>query len=147
MNTWLMRACALALLGHTASVTPVAAQSSGDFSGLYAFQTTDYREGTEVGVLSGVLRSTPMGGGWYDINLYAIEYLQTAEGESRNTAAQECDGRREGPVITITCTVLNSNVSSYQPDNFTVRQINSWQWDGDFTSVGGSTVSFIHYED
>ena len=147
MKTWMMRACALALLGATMSSAPASAQSSGDFSGLYTFQTTDYRSGTEVGVLSGVLRSTPLGGGWYDINLYAIEYLQTAEGERRNTAAQDCDGRREGPVITITCVVVNSDAPGYQPDNFTLRQHNSWQWDGNFTSVDGSNVTFVHYED
>ena len=147
MRSLITRACAMALLGAAAGAVPAAAQTSGDFSGLYTFQTTDYREGAEVGVLSGVLRSTPLGGGWYDINLYAIEYLQTAEGERRNTAAQDCDGRRDGPVITITCTVLNTDAPGYLPDNFTLRQHNSWQWDGSFTSFSGSNVTFIHYED
>lgn len=147
MKTLMTRACALALAGAALSVAPASAQNSGDFAGLYTFQTTNYRSGGEVGVLSGVARSTPLGGGWYDINLYAIEYIQTASGESRNTAAQDCEGRREGPVITITCTVVNSDAAGYQPDNFTLRQHNSWQWDGNFTSVGGSSVTFVHYED
>lgn len=145
MKMAIMGACALsAMLGLAA---PAAAQSSGDFSGLYTFQTTDFRGGTDVGVLSGVARSTPLGGGWYDISIYAIEYRQTASGEGRSTAAQQCEGRRDGPVITVTCSVLNSDSGNYQPDNFTLRQHNSWQWDGSFSSSNSSNVTFVHFED
>lgn len=130
-----------------ASVAPAAAQVSGDFAGLYTFQTTNYRSGGEVGVLTGVARSTPLGGGWYDIRLYSIEYIQTAAGERRNTALQQCEGRRNGPEIAITCSLVQSDAPNYQPDNFTLRQVNNWQWDGGFTSVSASNVTFVHFED
>lgn len=131
----------------SATPAPVRAQVSGDFAGLYTFQTTNYRTDGAVGVLSGVARATPLGGGWYDVRLYAIEYLNTSTGERRNTALQECEGRRNGPEIAITCTVVQSDATGYQPDNFTLRQVNAWQWDGGFTSSNSSNVTFVHFED
>ena len=46
--------------------------------------------------------------------------------------------RQKGLVVT---------ASGYQPDNFTLRQVNAWQWDGGFTSSNSSNVTFVHFED
>lgn len=138
-----MRGLMIAAAMFAACAAPASAQTGGDLSGTWAFQTQSY--GTEqVGaVMSGAAVFTASAPNRYDIRLLTHELLVNRDtGQSRLlTARQNCTGVNEDGQINVTCRMAEA-VEGYEPDNFVLQTGETDQLLGVLSSATSAQVTF-----
>lgn len=134
---------AAAVLAVCATAAPASAQTDGDLSGTWAFQTQSY--GTEqVGaVMSGAAVITASAPNRYNIRLLTHELLVNRDtGQSRLlTARQNCTGVNEDGQINVTCRMAEQ-IEGYEPDNFVLQTGETDQLVGVLSSATSAQVTF-----
>ncbi|MBX9747793.1 MAG: hypothetical protein K2X34_12890 [Hyphomonadaceae bacterium] len=125
MRSLIIAACAALLF---AAGAPAQAQPS-DLSGTWSFQTSTY--GSDTTALSGTAIFTRTQGGAYRVRLLAQELHQ-----------DYCEARASGARVTITCTVVDTNSSTYAPDNFELTREGDGSLAGDLISAQSSQIVF-----
>lgn len=136
MRSLIIAACAALLF---AAGAPAQAQPS-DLSGTWSFQTSTY--GSDTTALSGTAIFTRTQGGAYRVRLLAQELHQDYSGWRISWAQQNCEARASGARVTITCTVVDTNSSTYAPDNFELTREGDGSLAGDLISAQSSQIVF-----
>jgi hypothetical protein len=138
----ILLAAAVAIAACTAA-PPAGAQSQGDLSGTWAFQTQPYGNAEFGVIMSGVAIMTIESGDRYTINLLANELIVSqSSGQSQLiTARQTCTGESVGEQFNISCQ-LSEPLEGYQPDNFVLQRGEADQLVGVLSSATSGQVTF-----